>query len=65
MASTEPLPGRPRPSASTRQFIELAVNMPEQDPQVGQAERSMVPNVSSETFSSAAADIASIRSSLS
>ena len=26
-----------RPSASARQFIELAVNMPEHDPQVGQA----------------------------
>ena len=29
------------PSASVRQFIELAVNMPEQEPQVGQAERSI------------------------
>jgi hypothetical protein len=35
-----PLPGSDRPSASVRQFIELAVNMPEQEPQVGQAERS-------------------------
>ncbi len=41
MASVEPLPGSDRPSASVRQFIELAVNMPEQEPQVGQAERSM------------------------
>ena len=41
VASTEPLPGSDRPSASVRQFIELAVNMPEQEPQVGQAERSM------------------------
>src|SRR5438067_7908028 len=32
-----PLPGSARPSASQRQFIELAVNMPEQEPQVGQA----------------------------
>jgi hypothetical protein len=35
--SVEPLPGSDRPSASVRQFIELAVNMPEQEPQVGQA----------------------------
>ena len=41
VASVEPLPGSARPSASVRQFIELAVNMPEQEPQVGQAERSM------------------------
>ena len=32
-----PLPGSAMPSASQRQFIELAVNMPEQEPQVGQA----------------------------
>ena len=32
-----PLPGRPMPMASVRQFIELAVNMPEQEPQPGQA----------------------------
>jgi hypothetical protein len=37
VASVEPLPGSDRPSASVRQFIELAVNMPEQEPQVGQA----------------------------
>ena len=42
VASVEPLPGRARPIASVRQFIEFAVNMPEQEPQVGQAERSMV-----------------------
>ena len=42
VAKVEPLPGSDRPSASVRQFIELAVNMPEQDPQVGQAERSTV-----------------------
>ena len=41
-SSVEPLPGRLSPSASVRQFIEFAVNMPEQEPQVGQAERSMV-----------------------
>ena len=32
-----PLPGKAMPSASQRQFIELAVNMPEHEPQVGQA----------------------------
>ena len=41
VASIEPLPGSDRPSASVRQFIELAVNMPEHEPQVGQAERSI------------------------
>ena len=40
VASVEPLPGSDSPSASVRQFIELAVNMPEHEPQVGQAERS-------------------------
>ncbi len=42
--------------------MELAVNMPEQEPQVGQAERSMTATSSSETFSSAAATMASTRS---
>src|SRR5699024_12574387 len=37
VAMVEPLPGRDRPSASVRQFMELAVNMPEQEPQVGHA----------------------------
>ena len=41
-----PLPGRARPSASHRQFIELAVNMPEQEPQVGQADCSILSNSS-------------------
>jgi len=40
VATTVPLPGNDRPSASVRQFMELAVNMPEHEPQVGQAERS-------------------------
>ena len=31
-----PLPGSASPSASIRQFIEFAVNIPEQEPQVGQ-----------------------------
>ena len=64
MARVEPLPGRARPIASVRQFIEFAVNMPEHDPQVGQAERSMTPSCSSVTDSLAEAIIASIRSSL-
>ncbi len=62
MASIEPLPGSDRPSASVRQFIEFAVNMPEHEPQVGQAERSITVTSSSDTRSSAAATIASIRS---
>ena len=32
-----PLPGRARPKTSIKQFIELAVNIPEHEPQVGQA----------------------------
>ena len=44
VASVEPLPGSARPSASVRQFIELAVNMPEHEPQVGQAECSISPS---------------------
>jgi len=63
VASTEPLPGSERPSASVRQFIELAVNMPEHEPQVGQAERSTSSMSSSLTLSSAAITIASTRSS--
>ena len=47
VASTVPLPGRLRPSASVRQFIELAVNMPLHEPQVGQAERSTAATSSS------------------
>src|SRR5205823_3914303 len=51
-----------RPSASVRQFIELAVNMPEQEPQVGQAERSTMDSPSSSTDELADAEIAVIRS---
>jgi len=39
-AGMVPLPGRPRPRASVRQFMELAVNMPEQEPAPGQAQPS-------------------------
>ena len=44
--------------------MELAVNMPEHEPQVGQAERSITATSASETLESAAATIASIRSTL-
>src|SRR6202453_2257968 len=50
--------------ASARQFIELAVNMPEQEPQVGQAASSISSSAASETEASAEAIIGSIRSSL-
>ena len=40
-AGMVPLPGSARPSASQRQFIELAVNIPEQEPQPGQEVSSM------------------------
>ena len=63
VASTVPLPGSDRPSASVRQFIELAVNMPEHEPQVGQALRSTAATSSSVAESSAAITIASTRSS--
>ena len=36
-AGIVPLPGSAIPSTSERQFIELAVNMPEHEPQDGQA----------------------------
>ena len=62
VATSEPLPGSDNPRASVRQFIEFAVNMPEQEPQVGQAERSMAATSSSLTLLSAAATIASIKS---
>ena len=62
VASVEPLPGSARPSASVRQFIEFAVNMPEQDPQVGQAERSTSDRPASSTSALADAEIVVIRS---
>ena len=36
VAKIVPLPGSAKPNTSIRQFIELAVNMPEQEPHVGQ-----------------------------
>ena len=63
VATIVPLPGNESPRASVRQFIELAVNIPEQEPQVGQAERSTASTSSSEHFESAALTMASTRSS--
>ena len=50
VASSVPLPGRARPMASLRQFMLLAVNMPEHDPHVGHAERSISASSASLTF---------------
>ena len=58
-----PFPGNASPMASFKQFIELAVNIPEHDPQVGQAAFSTLCTSSSETLSSAAITIASTKSS--
>ena len=57
------MPGKLKPSASVKQFIEFAVNIPEQEPQVGQAERSMASAFASLTLLSAAATMASTKSS--
>src|SRR5580700_2851714 len=64
VASVVPFPGSASPIASVRQFIELAVNIPEHDPQVGQAFSSMSASSASDTDGSADATIESIRSSL-
>ena len=64
VASTVPFPGRASPMASARQFMELAVNIPEQLPQPGQAQASIPATSSSEASGSADMTIASIRSSL-
>ncbi|SKS26591.1 Uncharacterised protein [Mycobacteroides abscessus subsp. abscessus] len=53
MASVVPFPGGASPSASVRQFMELAVNIPEHDPHVGQAWSSIRAKSSSETDSDA------------
>ena len=62
VASTVPFPGRARPRASVRQFMELAVNMPEHEPQVGQASCSSSAISASATVGSAAMTMASMRS---
>src|ERR671932_1474747 len=64
VASTVPLPGKASPIASVRQFMEFAVNMPEQEPQVGHAERSYSSTTSSLILLFAATTIASTKSSL-
>ena len=58
------MPGSDRPSASVRQFMELAVNMPEHEPQVGQAERSYSATSASDTEASPALTMASIKSTV-
>ena len=62
VASVVPFPGNDSPSASVRQFMLFAVNMPEHDPHVGQALRSIVETSSSLIALFAAATIASTRS---
>ena len=59
-----PLPGSAKPIASNKQFIELAVNIPEHEPQVGHAERSTFSESSSLTVVSAPFTMASTKSSL-
>ena len=46
-AGIVPLPGRPIPRASVKQFIVLAVYMPEQEPHVGHAVFSISDNSAS------------------
>ena len=58
-AGIVPLPGRPIPIASVRQFIELAVNIPAQDPQVGQAASSIADSSFSVIFPESTAPTAS------
>lgn len=60
-----PLPGKASPMASVSEFIELAVNMPEQLPQPGQAQPSSSATSSSLTDGSAPFTIAVIRSAFS
>jgi len=43
-AGMVPLPGRARPTASDMQFMELAVNIPAQEPHPGQAQASSSSN---------------------
>ena len=51
VASKVPLVGSAMPRASQRQFMLLAVNMPEQDPQVGQAAFSRASNSAADSLS--------------
>ena len=52
-AGIVPLPERAMPSASVRQFMEFAVNIPAHEPQPGQAEFSMSQTYSSSAFPAA------------
>src|SRR5574344_39906 len=65
VARIVPLPGRAIPIASVSEFIELAVNIPEQHPQPGQAQPSIFCISSSLTLVSAPLIIAVIRSAFS
>ena len=65
VASIVPLPGRERPIASVSEFIELAVNIPEQLPQPGHEQFSISAISSSLTEGSAPFTIAVIRSAFS
>ena len=60
-----PLPGRAIPIASVKEFIELAVNIPEQQPQPGHEHFSICSRSSSDTVLSAPLIIAVIRSAFS
>ena len=62
VARIVPLPGKESPIASVREFIELAVNIPEQHPQPGHERFSISASSSSLTVVSAAFTIAEIRS---
>src|SRR5690625_2620356 len=62
VAKVVPLPGSAKPKAAVRQFMEFAVNIPEQEPQVGQADSSTIVRPASSTSSLADAVIAVIRS---
>src|SRR5699024_3630756 len=50
VATIVPFPGTVTPNISIKQFIEFAVNMPEHDPQVGQAFISISSNSFSDIF---------------
>ncbi len=65
VARMVPLPGKLRPMTSVSEFIELAVNIPEQLPQPGQAHCSICVISSSETLVSAPLIIAVIKSAFS
>ena len=62
VANMVPLPGKDNPIASVNEFIEFAVNIPEQLPQPGQAHCSKLFTSSSESSLSAPPTIAVIKS---